>query len=405
MNVENQTIKAMIHYQLPDAWIMYDSQRISRALIEAKSMVMSLRTIPYQRSWVDALQQMELKREIAGTSRIEGAEFTERELEAAMEQSHEELLTRSQRQVQAALRAYRWIATIPDDRPLDQDVICEIHRLVVTGADDDHCPPGTTRTRDQNVHFGVPRHRGVEGGAECSAAFARFAQALQREYGEHDPIVQALAAHYHLAAMHPFLDGNGRTARALEALMLQRAGLRDTSFISMSNYYYDEKNAYLAALANVRRWQHDLTEFLIFALRGIAVQAKRILREIQHNVSKELFRNLMYDLFHRLRTPRKRVIAERQIDILKVLLDVEWMDLEKLIHRTHGHYKSLKEPRTAVIRDLNNLIGLRAVKFQKLDDGSFRLGVRLEWPTEITETSFFSHIKNLPKAKTHSFLQ
>ncbi len=34
------------------------------------------------------------------------------------------------------------------------------------------------------------------------------------------------AAHYHLAAMHPFVDGNGRTARALEALMRERAGLR-----------------------------------------------------------------------------------------------------------------------------------------------------------------------------------
>lgn len=51
--------------------------------------------------------------------------------------------------------------------------------------------------------------------------------------------------------MHPFLDGNGRTARAVEALMLQRAGLRDALFIAMSNYYYDEKTVYLAALAEV----------------------------------------------------------------------------------------------------------------------------------------------------------
>jgi Fic family protein len=41
--------------------------------------------------------------------------------------------------------------------------------------------------------------------------------------------------------MHPFLDGNGRTARALEALMLQRTGLRDTLLIAMSNYSYEQK--------------------------------------------------------------------------------------------------------------------------------------------------------------------
>jgi Fic family protein len=245
----------------------------------------------------------------------------------------------------------------------------------------------------------------VEGGEECAEVFGLFAQAIQREYKDHDPIVQALAAHYHFAAMHPFLDGNGRTARALEALMLRRAGLRDTAFIAMSNYYYDEKTSYLAALAAVRRGQADLTEFLVFALKGIAVQTRRLLNEIQHNVSKELFRNLMYDLFHRLRSPRKRVIATRQINILKLLLEVEWMPLEKIIDRADGAYGSLKEPRTAIIRDLNSLIGLGALKFEKVEGGSFRIGVRLEWPTEITETTFFEHLKKLPKAKTHSFLQ
>ena len=52
--------------------------------------------------------------------------------------------------------------------------------------------------------------------------------------------------------MHPFLDGNGRTARALEALMLQRTGLRDTLFIAMSNYYYEHKINYLNALNDTR---------------------------------------------------------------------------------------------------------------------------------------------------------
>ena len=61
--------------------------------------------------------------------------------------------------------------------------------------------------------------------------------------------------------MHPFLDGNGRTARALEALLLGRAGLRDSAFIAMSNYYYDEKAKYLAALAETRERDHDLTGF------------------------------------------------------------------------------------------------------------------------------------------------
>ena len=395
----------MIRYEIPQHWIGYDGPAITNALAEAKAAVLSLRTVPYQRRWVEGLQQIQLKREVAGTSRIEGAEFTERELEAAMQQTPEQLQTRSQRQAHAAVQTYRWIATVPHDQPIDGDMLRLIHRRMVTGADDDHCPPGQLRQRDQNVNFGVPRHRGVEGGDECQQAFDQFTRAMGREFRDHDPLVQAVAAHYHLAAMHPFADGNGRTARALEALMLQRAGLRDSSFIAMSNYYYDEKNAYLSALAEVRQRGYDLTPFLQFALRGVTLQSQRLLTEIQHEISKGLFRNLMFDLFGLLKTPKKRVIAERQIEILKLLLEVEWMDWPEVIRRTAPAYATLGNPLKALVRDATSLSSLGAVKIEKLGDNRYRLGVRLEWPMEITETAFFERLKQLPKAKTHSFLR
>ncbi len=187
--------------------------------------------------------------------------------------------------------------------------------------------------------------------------------------------------------------------------MLQRAGLRDTSFIAMSNYYYDEKTAYLAALTAARRENHDLTPFLLFALRGVTLQCQRLLSEIQRQISKELFRNLMFDLFGRLKTPRKRVIAERQIEILKILLDVDEMEWQQLVKQTTAVYQGLKNPIRAVIRDVNHLGSLGALKVQKLEEGRYRISVRLEWPTEITETAFFERLKSLPKAKTYSFLR
>jgi Fic family protein len=373
--------------------------------VEAKAVVLALREIPYERSWVEALQELQLKREVAGTSRIEGAEFTERELETALKEMPEQLLTRSQRQAHAAVQTYRWIATVRDDRPVNAELICEIHRRIVTGADDDHCPPGQIRRRDENVNFGAPRHRGAEGGEECARAFAGFAEALRHEYRGHDPLIQALATHCHLAAMHPFLDGNGRTARALEALLLQRAGLRDSRFIAMSNYYYDEKTACLTALSEVRARDHDLTPFLVFGLTGVALQSRRLLAEIRHHVSKSLFRNLMYDLFGRLKTPRRRVIAERQVEILKLLLEADQMDLVEIIAKTARVYGSLGNPVKALVRDLSELIRLGAIKVEKQEGKPPRLQIRLEWPTEITETAFFERIKALPKAKTHAFLQ
>ena len=132
----------MIQYEFPKAWIAYDAPAITNALADAKASVLSLKTVPYQRRWVERLQQIELKREVAGTSRIEGAEFTERELEAAMKETAGQFATRSQRQAHAAVQTYRWIAKLPADRPINLDLILEIHRRIVTGADDDHCPLG-----------------------------------------------------------------------------------------------------------------------------------------------------------------------------------------------------------------------------------------------------------------------
>lgn len=394
----------MIRYETPQSWISYDLLSVVDELTNAKASVLSLTAIPYQRSWAEQLQVIQLKREIAGTSRIEGAEFTERELDAAMKETPEQLHTRSQRQAAAAVATYRWIAKLPNDRAIDAALICEIHRRIITGADDDHCSPGTLRGRDENVNFGVPRHRGADGGAECAQAFDGLCHAVQAEFHAHDPLIQALALHYHFAAMHPFMDGNGRTARALEALALQRTGLKDSLFIAMSNYYYEEKNTYLTALAEVRARGNDLTPFLKFGLRGVESQCQRLLREIRANVRKALFRNMMFDLFKRLRTPRKRVMAERHLEILKVLLETESQTLDELLKKTDLEYRSLSNPHKALIRDLNYLTRLGAIGYEKLEANRYRFFARLEWPTEITETEFFVRVKHMPKAKTHTFL-
>ncbi len=395
----------MIRYERPRDWARYDIVAIQQDLSEAKAVAIALQTLPYQREWVQRLQRMQLMLEVAGTSRIEGADFTERELDAVLAETAEQMVTRSQRQAFAALQTYKWIAELPPDVPITPELIRDIHRRMVTGADDDRCPPGEIRGRDQNVEFGTPRQRGCEGAPDCAAAVQALTEAIGITYRDHDPLVQALSAHYHLAAIHPFLDGNGRTARALEALMLHRAGLRDTSFIAMSNYYHDEKPAYLAALAEARARGHDLTPFLGFGLRGVARQTRRLLAEIQREVQKALFRDLMFDLFGRLRSPRKRVIAQRQLEILKVLLDQDGvLSAAELMHRLAHVYRLLRKPMHALRRDLAGLDFLGAIEPLERD-GEKWVALKLDWPTEITETEFFRRtIKALPRARTHRFL-
>lgn len=400
-----------IQYELPTSWVKYRKDEIGDELLNAQAHILALKSIPFQRRWVKELQEIQLKLEVGGSSQIEGADFAANELETAIRaETTEELLTRSQKQAHALVGAYKWISELPDDMPITVELICEIHRRIVTDCDEDHCPPGRLRTGDSQVVFGVPRHRGARAGEECAEALAQLAQQVQTAFKERHPLVQALALHYHFGAMHPFADGNGRTARAIEALMLQRAGLRDSLFIAMSNYYYDEKRGYLSALAEVRKNDHDLTPFLLFGLRGIGVQTARLAGLIGKAVSKEIFRNLMHELFVRLESTRKRVIVKRQLVLLERLLDIdgEIEFFSDFVGAVKQHYTSRKNPLNAIVRDINKLIGLRAVFVRKTEvaPNQFHYFVRvnLNWPTTMTETEFFLNLANLPKSKTHGFL-
>jgi Fic family protein len=399
-----------IQYQEPTHWIKYDKDAIFSELADAKAAVLALKAIPFQKRWVEALQKFQLKMEVAGTSQIEGADFAGNELESAIRaESAEELQTRSQKQALAAVRAYRWIASVPDDMPVNEELMCSIHSVIVTDCDEDNCAPGRIRTFGQNVTFGFIRHRGATGGSECEALFKRLASEVQNIFFQHDPLIQALALHYHFAALHPFQDGNGRTARVLEALMLQRAGLKNSLFIAMSNYYYEEKRAYLQALADVRAADHNLTPFLKFALRGVAVQSNRLLQMIRTEVSKQLFRNLMHELFARLQSTRKRVIVKRQLVLLEHLLDVDdRIEWPKLVESTIGHYASRKIPIQAMVRDVNKLASLGAISVVREESvpkkPQIYINVNLDWPSTITETEFFSRVEHMQKSKTSSFL-
>ena len=400
----------MIKYLKPDRWIQYDPLKVMESLVAAKAAIISLKSLPYQKSWAEQLQKIQIKREVAGTSRIEGADFTEEELTDVMEERATELETRSLRQADAARRCYAWISTIPPDAPLDKSLILHMHSLMVKGADDDHCPIGRFRNPDENVLFGSPQHRGVQGGPELTKVMTEFLKALNGEYKEHDPAIQALAAHYHLAAMHPFLDGNGRTVRAMEAVMLRRAEVNSSLSIAMSNYYYEEKANYLEVLSSVRAERNDLTSFLVFGLKGIEKQCLRLSKMIGTEISKALYVNMMTHLFKRMTSTRKRALAKRQMGIGHRLLERNSLLWTELYPSMGSDYQSLKDPKTAFMRDVNYLIHLGAINwtpeevFAAPQGKDFRMKPRLEWPTEITDTEFFEKTKTMPKSKGHTYL-
>ncbi len=389
------TPESVSRYALPQQWIGYDAAALLDLLIQAKTAAGVLNRMPYLPQWIEQVHEEQLRLEAAGTSRIEGAEFTQREQEEALaaDAAARSDLTRSQRQLRSADATYRWLRSQPSEQPVTSEFILNIHRRMVTGCDDDRCQPGGLRPDGWNVTFGTPRCRGVEGGRGCRAAFDALGRAVAGEFRRHDPVVQAMAAHYHIGAMHPFGDGNGRTARALEAFMLRRAGVNNVVMVSLSNYYYDRKEEYLEALSASRRKGHDLTPFLRFGLQGVAERCNAVAGAIVANHRRTLFREFARSLFGRLRSPRRRVLAERQLQILDILLGGGSLGASELATRALVHYQGLKFPANALGRDLGDLLGLDAIA---LDSG--RISVNLDWPQQFSESELLERIEKLPSA-------
>ena len=387
---------AVIKYKTPDNWIKYDVSSITSKLLEAATLVKTLSSMPYKLEWVEELQEMQLRREVSGTTRIEGAEFTQREFDIAMsEESPEELRNRSQRQVNSAMKTYRWIATLDENIPVDGELMLKIHAMMIRGADDDHCNPGELRSKDENVTFGSPLQRGSEGGTECNEAFEGLTEAISREFSGHNGIIQALAAHYHLSAIHPFLDGNGRTARAVESLLLKREGLKDLNFIPMSNYYHDEKRRYLEVLSEVRKANFDLTPFLLFGLDGIISQSAALLEIVEENLKVFLFRKTVKELFGSDLLPRRRSIHDRQMAFLEVLLHEKHfeMDLFSLVSDFDHLYSGMKSPEKAKLRDINDFVSLGVLRMFEEGSSDEFYQLQLDWPATITEKEFIRRIK------------
>ena len=380
---------------MPQQWIRYDAVALLDPLIQAKTAAGVLNRMPYLPQWIEQVHEEQLRLEAAGTSRIEGAEFTQREQEEALapDASAHSDLTRSQRQLRSADGTYRWLRLRPSEQPVTSEFILNIHRRMVTGCDDDRCQPGGLRPDGWNVTFGTPRCRGVEGGRGCRVAFNALGRAIAGEFQGHDRIIQAMAAHYHIGAMHPFGDGNGRTARALEAFMLRRAGVNNVVMVSLSNYYYDRKEEYLAALSESRRNGHDLTAFLRFALKGVAERCNAVGAAIVASHRRTLFREFARSLFGQLRSPRRRVLAERQLQILDILLDSGSIGLFDLVNQAHAQYAGLKFSGRALGRDLGALFSLGAIA---MDDG--HISVNLEWPQQFSESELLERIEKLPSA-------
>jgi len=94
------------------------------------------------------------------------------------------------------------------------------------------------------------------------------------------PVLEAGIAHYEFVRIHPFADGNGRTARVLATLILAQRGFDTKRFFALDEYYNQDRTSYYEALRSVDPQTQDLTEWLEYFVQGIAVEMVRVERRV-----------------------------------------------------------------------------------------------------------------------------
>ena len=93
---------------------------------------------------------------------------------------------------------------------------------------------------------------------------------------EINPVILAGIAHYEIARIHPFIDGNGRTARLLATLILYRSGFDHRRFFALDDFYDEERSAYYEALKTVQEDKGDLTRWLEYFTDGVLYSVNKV---------------------------------------------------------------------------------------------------------------------------------
>jgi Fic family protein len=101
-----------------------------------------------------------------------------------------------------------------------------------------------------------------------------------------DPLIKMSLLHYQFEAIHPFVDGNGRTGRILLLVYLKLTGLLTIPAIYLSDYIIRNKQSYYQLLRGVTE-QQNWQPYIMYMLDMVEVTAHRALEQI-HNIADKM---------------------------------------------------------------------------------------------------------------------
>ncbi len=169
------------------------------------------------------------------------------------------------------------------------------------------------------------------------------------------PIFRAAITHYQLVFIHPFIEGNGRTARAMATLVLYSSGYDFKKFFSLEKYFDDDVEKYYQALLSVQQSdKHDMTYWLEYFCYGLALEIDKVKQQVL---------KLSKDLKLKEQLGEQVALSERQIILLELLRnqgEISSQDAQAVLPNISVD---------TILRDLKDLLQKGVVKKQGVTKG------------------------------------
>ena len=235
------------------------------------------------RRWTGSLRRRTFARAIQGSNSIEGYNATVDQAIGVVEDEAPDERT----ETWSALSGYRNALTYVMQAARDADftfnrqLLKSLHFMMLSydlGKNPGQWRPGAIwieSGRDHQVVYVAPEREDLD---ELIAEFCDYVRADVRQ----DLLVKAAMVHLNLTLIHPFSDGNGRMARAMQTLILALDGLIDPVFSSIEEWLGTYTDEYYAVLTEVAqgRWspQRSAHPWVRFCLRAHYQQASTVLR-------------------------------------------------------------------------------------------------------------------------------
>jgi Fic family protein len=200
-------------------------------------------------------------------------------------------------EVENYIKALKYIETITGDKKsINSATLLKIHGLVTHNTlpkeQSGHfrqCPIYIVRRRlgmPNEVVYTGPESNNVP--ALCKDLFDWLDQSKEKNI---NPIIVAGVAHQEIAAIHPFVDGNGRTARAMATLILYERGYDFRRLFALEDYYNKDRSSYYQAInigKNYLERRTDTTSWLEYFVKGFKGEIDLVKAQIA-NLSLQKF--------------------------------------------------------------------------------------------------------------------